>query len=233
MLTTFGQDKEDNEYISALPDTFKFFKATDLKYYSTLDSIKGIIFDSITKPTAYFIDTYNEGGYSWCIAIKQKGKYVVFNPFQNSSAYTETSNLTFERKNFNGKGNEELIIKWQFYTGHTGWENSIHERQGGVLIWDLDNLTMLFDYDNYYSLQNWWSTFEPDSTGALDYSERETIESGGDYECKSYCIKIEKNSLTIQQENNCPDQGDMNKYPILDKTIYSYELTKKALIKIK
>jgi len=228
-LTVFGQDSSEDFNYFSIPDTFKVHKAKDIEILSRLDSVKGKIFDSITSPKAYFF----KNDYSMRIALKRKNSYIIFNPFEYNTNYNTTNNFIFERQDLNGKGNEELIIKWEFYAGHSGWENSIHEREGGLLIWDLDNLTQLMDFTNFHSFQNWWSEYVPDETDTLDYSEREVIRSDSHYECESYEVIIDKNIVTIKQNNNCPDQGEMNKYPITDKTVYEYRLTNKGLIRKK
>ncbi len=231
IATSFGQDQTESTSFLTLPDTFTFHKAVNIQYVKTLNNIDGKIFDSISSPKAYFIDNYKSGGgYSWSIALKKKENYLIFNPFE-TGVYAEITDLKFERIDFDGKGNDELIIKWQFYAGHSGWENSVHERTSGILIWNLDNLTQLMDFKNYYSFQNWWTEYTPDSTNSLDYSEREIVERGGKYECESYKTIIKKKHVHIKQENYCPDQDDNNKYIVSDNNTHIYILTRKGLIK--
>ncbi len=235
ILSTFGQEGEDNGSFLIVPDTFEFYKVAETKYFSTLSSIKGRVFDSISKPKAYFIDTRSPGdglGYMWCIAVKRDNNYVVFNPFEKSNAYTQTSNLVFSRKDFNGRGNQELIIEWQFYRGHSGWENSVHERMGGIQIWDLDNLTRLMDFDNLYNLESWWSSYAPDSTDTLDYSQREVVNSGSEYQYEKYDVKVEKKIITIQKENHLKEESisDTSKSGLVDNEIHTYRLTNKGIV---
>ncbi|MCF8298041.1 MAG: hypothetical protein K9J13_10890 [Saprospiraceae bacterium] len=228
----FGQDDLYNEYLMNPPDTFKTYKPAEIKYVETLDSVNGNIFDSILNPTAYFIDTYKPGkGYSWCIALKKENHYLVFNPFENSDADCSLNDLSFERKNFNDCGNEELIILWNNTLGHTGWESAIYEKNKGELIWDLDSLTKLFDFQNYYSFESWWTTYAPDSTDTLDYSEREVLDTGGESFCENFIIKIDKKKLTIQYDNDCQILNGNIEQKKTDNKIYIYKLTDKGLIK--
>ena len=209
-------------------DTFPIFKPA-VRYISSLDSIAGEIFDSITSPKAYMINTYKLGnGYSWLIAVKQKNRYAVFDPFENSG-YAES--FTVKTQQFDGKGSEELILEWSFYAGHSGWENAIHERTGGIHIWNLDKIEKLFDLGTYYSHESWWTQYSEDSTGTLFYDEREVINSGGESYCNIYDVKIEKQQLTIQKKT-CTIPGAIDTVTI-DPVIHSYRLTKKGLIKQK
>lgn len=168
----------------------------------SLDSIKGRIFDSISEPKAWFIDTWlpddpNSEGYGWKIAMEGKDGFVVFDPFEQSLAYASADQLSFERVDLDGKGNNELLVRWRFYAGHTGWEHSIHEHMSGLQVWNLDTRTRMFDFQNYYNHQEWWTVFAPDSTESLPYEEREVLETGDNYRTEHFDAEIRKKEIII------------------------------------
>ncbi len=201
LLTVRGQTHENEESNLRLPAEFLFHGASEITMLKSLDSIKGRVFDSIQNPKAWFIDTYVSGnGYSWCIAIEKNDSLVVFNPFENSDAYCQSSDIHFSRTDFDSKGNDELIIEWEYYIGHTGWENAVHERNGGIMIWDLDKLERYLDFDNYYSHQSWWQEYEPDPTNKLPYEKRKVINSGGENHLEKYTVRIDKGFLEINKD---------------------------------
>ncbi len=206
ILVVRGQTHENDESNLRLPEEFLFHGASRIKIVTSLDSIKGRVFDSIQNPKAWFIDTYVSGnGYSWCIAIEKNDSLLVFNPFENSNAYCETSGIRFSRKNFDSKGNDELIIEWEKYLGHTGWESAIHERSGGIMIWDLDKLRRYLDFENLYSLQSWWQEYEPDPTNKLQYEKRKVINSGGENHLEKYNVSIEPGYFIIEKDTTKPE----------------------------
>lgn len=208
-----------------LPDTFQFYKPDSIQFVLALDTMNEKVFDSIDNPKAYLIT--NKGYYSSYVklAIKEKKGYKVFVIGQ----YISPDRLKWERTEFTGYGTPELILIWQHYAGHSGWESSIHEHSGGIQIWDLDSIRLLMDFDNYYSAISWWQEFEEDSTHTLQYEERKLVNSGGESICISYKVSIQAKTVTIQEDAKCPDQED-NNYTVTDHKVYVYVLKPTGLI---
>jgi hypothetical protein len=212
-VLSFGQ----NEIGINLPDTIKF-ESLEYRIINNLKEFK--ITDTLAFPEAYIVNIEYQ---NYFIAIKTKQGFKLI-------PIVDADKIWVSQEDLDGKRSKELVVKWQNYSGHSGWENSIHERQGGVIIYDLDRMLKLGSFDTYLSHQQWWSEWSgPDS---LPYEERETISSGSDYSCVAYELKVEKNIIKIWQTNVCPDQGD-TKYPIVDTGIHRYIYRKGYLLRIK
>lgn len=223
-----------DDYVSflGLYDTLYFYYPKDIFTIKRLDALPGKLIDSTSNPKAFLIESYIPGEeHSWRIAVKKKNIYIVFNPLEDISY--SVSNLTIKSLDFNGKGNQELVVECESYLGHSGYQQSMHELQKRIQIWNTDNLIRLFDLDFYYSSQYWWNEYVPDPTGKLDFSEREIINSGGEYICNTYSVLIRKNHLIIEQTNDCPDQGEKNNHKITENKAYKFRLTRKGLVKEK
>jgi len=191
----------------------------------SIDSLRGEIYDSISDPQAYFI-----GKTTWYlkevqVAVKRNNEFLIFYP------PISASDLTIERVDFNGTGSEELVIRWTYYAGHTGWEHSIHEHSGGIQVWDLDSLRLLFNFENYYSMQAWWREFAEDTTGTIAYSDREEIGGGGESECTSFLVEVSKQKVIIRQNNHCPDQDASTSFGVTDNEVHIYELKPVGLVR--
>lgn len=203
-----------------------------LTFIRSIDTFQSTDIDTLTNGNVYIIETSRQWfGSRHAVAAKRVGGYAVFDPTDGSCDHPQS--ISFDTIDFNGIGSPELLVRWFDYLGHSGWENSIHERYGGAIIWDTDSLRILFRFQNFYSFQNWWTTYEADSTGELPFDQREIIDSGGEYTCESYDMKFGKREVTIMQTNHCPDQNEMNDYPVTDKTIYRYVMTPAALVRKK
>ena len=189
-----------------IPDTFYFY-TPEIQLVPSLDSIKGKVFDSITEPKAWFIDTWipndpGSGGYGLKIALETKNGFLVFDAWEQSLAYASADNVILERVDLDGKGNKELLLRWEFYAGHTGWEHSIHERIRGIQVWNLDTRSRMFDFQNYYDKQEWWTVFAPDTTENLPYEEREALEGGEDYHTEHFDVEVGKKQIIISVIEN-------------------------------
>lgn len=229
----YNSQAQTDDYVSfvGLSDTLHFYYPKDIFTIKRLDSLPGKIIDSTSNPKAFLIESYTPGEeHSWRIAVKKKDAYIVFNPLEENIAYS-ASHLVVRSLDFNGKGNRELVVEWENYLGHSGYQQSMHERQKGIQIWDTNKLIRLFDFDFYYSYQNWWNEYAPDPTGELDFPERKIINSGEEFICNTYSVLIKKKHLTILQTNDCPDQGEKNNHKITENKAYKFRLTKKGLVK--
>ena len=98
---------------------------------------------------------------------------------------------------------------------------------GGIQIWNLDDLTRLMDFTNFYSLESWWSVYAPDSSGNLDFSEREVVDSGGENIFEKYNVQIKNETITINNAQYNSDKQNNN------NQIYLYELTDIGIIRKK
>jgi hypothetical protein len=198
-------ETEEVETEASVPDTFQFFKPENVAALRSLDSL-GTVVDTLDE-TVFIVATDKQWfGDSYVVALKTKKGFAAFVPTTGSHHDT----VEFETHNFNGVGKNELVVRWTDYGGHTGWENSLHERNKHIRIWDLDSLKCLFDFQYYTSYQNWWTIFEPDSTNALPYEQRTEVESGGELLCKTYDVKLGLKTVSIVQTDDCPDQGEDN-----------------------
>lgn len=205
-----------------LPDSFPIYKLVS-EWIPTLDSAHLVIFDSISNPKAYFGTTATYYSNVYLLVQRKTG-------FDKVSLNCSDDGFTFRRVDFNGKGNQEIVIETKDYAGHSGWENSIHEHWGYTIIIDPDSLNVLFSLENYYSLMSWWQEFA-DTLDSIPYEERRLVNSGSQYDCESYAVEISLNKITIRETANCPDQDDNNNYKVSDPTVYEYRLTKKGLVR--
>ena len=161
-------------YGQELPDTFHIKKA-DIVYLEDISSM--YIRDSIENPKAYFIEA-EEG---IMIAIKKENKYVAFYIFREYF-----HDCTFERKNINNAGNEELIVRW--YTQGSGrYYSFVFSR---ILVWDIDSYNCLLDFEDLYE----YEVYDSDTGNMVD------IDSGEESECYKYNVELEKMQLTIQED---------------------------------
>lgn len=223
--TAFAQDGFAEEF-SSLPDTFHTHHPKTF-FVADLDSIGGKIVDTLNNPTAYIIDALKSGGgYATRIALKQNKGLLVFDPFEASPAYAMTSSLSFDRVDFNGKGRDELIIRWDFRTGHSSWQSGVYSSETGYQIWDLDNVQRYFDLITSASLEQWWAEYDQDSTNAE--AEPVLIDSGNHYECFQLEVKLEKKKILIQDANCDLEESKPEKSKPTNNRVY--QLTKNGLI---
>jgi len=185
-------------YGEELPDTFYIKMAdivyTDILYYEDISAMR--IRDSIENPKAYLIDS--EDGVT--IAIEKENKYVTFRLCQPSFGFCQKSNYdycTFERKNINNTGNEELIIRWFQRDGRSYSTNGFSVYYSGILVWDIDSYKCLLDLETCFSSDEYWQTFDSD-TGIYK-------DSGNRVECYKYNVELEKMQLTIQKDEDCSE----------------------------
>jgi hypothetical protein len=223
-----AQDEPDSdETVLALPDTLMYFDAENVVALKSLEAV-GKIIDTLEDSKAVLIRTSAQRfGGSYAVAVPTKRGYKMFDLLSGEKA----DSVTFASVDFNGHGNNELVVRWSNYAGHTGYENSIHEHERNIRIWDLDSLRCLMSFRDYYSYQNWWTVYAPDSSGTKPYEDREEIESGGELRCETYDVTIKLKAVTIVQTNNCPDQGADNEPEVTDPSVYTYMLTRNGLVK--
>lgn len=218
--------KAQVEEVVQLPDTFHFHAVENVRFVTTLDSV-GTIMDVLQDPQAYVLRVTNAWyGDLYAMAIPRAGGYLVFDPISGSHA----DGITVEATDLDGSGSKELIVRWMNYRGHTGWENSIHERERQVRIWNVDSLTCMFEFTYYNSMQGWWTLYAPDSTGIMPYEEREVLGSGGEEVCETFDVTIADHGLGIRRTNDCSDQYDGSIPLIGEPTVY-YRLTPYGLVR--
>lgn len=225
MTTALAQNSFDEEF-SSLPDTFHTYHPKTF-FVVDLDAIGGKIVDTLNNPTAYIIDSFKSGGgYATRIALKQKRGHLVFDPFEASLAFAMTSGLSFDRVDFNGKGSDELIIRWDFRTGHSSWQSGVYTSETGYQIWDLDNIQRYIDLITSGSLEQWWAEYDQDSTDME--GEPVLIDSGNHYECFQLEVKLEKKRVIINDVDCETEEPQEGKQDQMNSRVY--QLGKNGLI---
>jgi hypothetical protein len=138
--------------------------------------------------------------------------------------------ITVEPVEFTGSGSPELVVRWMNYRGHSGWENSIHERERGIQIWDMDSLRCLFDFVYHSSYQRWWTVYEEDSTGMAPYPEREVVDSGGERSCESYTVSVLERTILLQRTDDRPELGE-DEAPAAPQPVIRYRLGPAGMVR--
>ena len=220
LVCTIVQSAYSSEF---LPDTFHIdIERADVVYYENIDFTRENILDSIENPKAYLIADDHD---RIMIAIKQENKYATFEILRQ-----DFRNYEFERKDINGTGSEELIIYWQWSYGKSSmWgDGGMEEESSGMVLWDIDSYNCLLDFEDSYSFNSWWKTFDP-KTENLPYEERDVIESGENTVYYSYSVELEKMQMTIQLIKNSED----NECTDVNGEKYFYKLTEAGFVQYK
>ena len=205
-------------YGAELPDTF-YIKMADIVYYEDISSMRESIHDSIENPKAYLI----EDDIGVMIAVKNESKYITFYIILREYSYfNDFSDCEFERKDINQAGNEELIIYCQYSDGISRRGGGYSEYHSRILIWDIDSYNCLLDFQDMYKHEIWWYQTDP-NIDDLDYNGERTItDSSRELECYEYNVELEKMQLTIQEDEDCPNEVFGKKY--------IYQLTKSGFV---
>lgn len=200
------------------PESFPIYHAQKTYNVFSLDSIKGKLIDSIAEPEAYIFDeNKNSPGFSyhWCIAIKRRFSYLVFDPQENSQSFFGEE-TTYRFDDIDGKGSKEIIFTWHSQDGSTGMEGMQYNYYGGIIIWNLDSLVRYMNYDNYYAHMEAGQWTETDSTG-----KSTTMFSSFDT-CTYYTVSVSNKLVLIKQVNIC-DRIRTEPFPITDEAEHVYQ----------
>ena len=196
-----------------LPDTFKF--APPVPYLPvSIDSIPGVPTDTLLNQEVYLFCYSNSYQKEWRLVYRLENGWmsVLLSSSYESPDYVEFTDSI--KVDLNSDGMLDVPLIWQSYAGHTGWENAVHERWGGIIIWDLKNHQTLFDFENFYKLESWWTEYAEDTTGTLSYEERGVINSGGERECDYYEILFAPKRIEIKVTDNCWNQEEKEDSPV-------------------
>ena len=232
-----GQDYKDAMMFS-LEDAYPLFPVDTSFILASIDSLSEGISDSIPEKGLYVYGDWEtkEWGVIWYLVttVEEGFKFLSLDyedAFDHLQFYRDSSAVT----DVNGDGVDEVFIHFESYLGHTGWENAIHERWGGLMIIDLENNRKLLEMDTYYKAERWWTVFEEDTTETLSYEEREVIDEGGEYECDFFTVEIGLNTLRVQYNlkeciNEHYDHDPTVELNQDDIPVYTYQLTKQGFI---
>lgn len=221
----FGQD--DN-LESDFPDTIYYSKLEKITL-SNYDSTKITFLDTIKNPNCFLV-RMNPKPYeqNLSIAFKKKNSWELYEIIQDVG-----DNLKIEKVDFNGKGNNELIVYYSNSYGHSSWFGGLGEHQKGFFIIDLDKLQLIANIENYTSHVDWFQEFDPNESDTLEFSERTVINSGGEQYGSNYIVSISEGKIILTESKIC-DDFDENIVNEFDKPkIVTYNSTKNALIKRK
>jgi hypothetical protein len=172
------------------PDTVKPFNPKVFKV-KNIDSLKPTQIDTITNPEGLiFWSTQGDHLDGPYIAIKKKDFYNVFFMTGDNGCSGWTS---FDRIDFDGKGNKELLIKYKWNTGNPHF-CEYHE---GFYLWNMDALEELMQVEYYYSY--WlYPEMERDSTGS--YYQVDTADHG-QQECYHYEPTISRQMIIFTESS--------------------------------
>lgn len=195
--------------------------------YKTLDSIPGDTVFTLTSPKGYVIESHSNSGSTIFVALKVRSGYQVFDITPDASLPPE---LTFSTINFDGRGDDELMIKWTAGTGVSSWWGGWSEQSGGIAIWDLNKMRMMFNFQNYYSYNSWSNSYEYDSLGNVIINDDDSSYHG-ESSCENYDVDVSLRKITIQRSSDCPyvEQETGLALPV-DSRTYVYELRPCGLV---
>ncbi len=181
-----GQTYSDNSW--QFPDTFSIQKPNK-QFYSILDSLGGTsiyspnktsskiygIVDTLHNPEGFVIIDYKN--LDVLIALEKESQFLMF-----SAGNFGFDSLVIDRINIDKKGNDELIIKYRNTNGrgYPSWE----ENGYGFVIWNLDNRSLLFAFDDLYHIDN------PPYPHPKNYSDQ------------NYYYKIKEDQIIISEIDN-------------------------------
>lgn len=186
-----------------VPDTLRPETAS-AKFYPSLDSLRGDTLYVIEGQKGFVIRPYGSSVIK--IAVKAKRGFSVFDgdPDGAGGAYT------FSTIDFNGVGQEELIIRWTGQNGRSGYIDGWSESTGGFLLWDLDNFQLLFEMQDRYDYNYWYTGVEYDSLGEFLQDSLGNIIyndsfAGGESSCENYDVDIAYRKITVAFSPDCVD----------------------------
>ena len=222
-----AQTEDDMQGIFiSLEDVYKFAPPQLPVYIDQMDTARVEIIDTLNNLHSFLAkETIGPYDYSWFFYIREEDRYRKVMIATRNASYDSIEIIDSIQQDVNGDGQLDVALSWQWYAGHTGWENAVHEREGGIMIWNLKNGQCLFEFTNFYQMENWWTIYEEDTTGTLSYEEREVIDSGGDFECDYFQVEILPKQIRIQRSPTC--NGRLDKTEIKtdeDLKVYLYDL---------
>ncbi len=193
LLDSFTPQGEDK--LRPIPPGRFDKEESDTVYCDNLESIGGIVRDSIDHPKTYLL-RISDG--KDIIALQKGNKYLTF-AIMPEGRYMYNG-LTFSRQNIDGTGNDELIVRWQLREGRSGWKDGFTVVESGILIWDLDTYSCLLDFQDAYEYNFWWR----DNPGEEVVGE-ETV-------CQKYKVEPGQKQLIIRKDKKCPEEAGGLKY---------------------
>src|SRR5688572_17038959 len=117
-------------------DTLSFEASTEVIKVTIPDSLKGRIIYTIENPTSYVVQGFENSNYKYFIAIKTLTGFASYGI--NFGDYSNAYITGIDRCNLDKKGNDELMIKWDYTTGNNGALSGWSESASGNIIWNLD-----------------------------------------------------------------------------------------------
>jgi hypothetical protein len=178
---------------AVLPDTFHV-RPPGVLHYVTDTLGLGRAVDQWPLLGAVLLEAEAEWyGTNYVLAMKGADGYTLLNLIGNSHA--QQVEVTWV--DVNGSGPPELVVRYETYSGHSGWEHAIHEREWTLAIWDIHATVCLFEFQYITSVVEWWTEFAVDTTETLRYEEREVLDSGGENSYERFDVQVERERITI------------------------------------
>jgi len=179
-------------------------KGVTIRFCISLDSFYGDTLLKLEAPGGYVIKS-NGSSDRVLLALQTKKGYAVIDACPgNEYAW----NYSFSRFDFNGEGHEELIISWSGGMGRSGFMDGWNETTGGIYLWDIDNAELIFDIQDHYEYNYWWTGAEFDSTGHYMTDSLGNVifndsNAGGESSCENYDVEIACKIITVVPSADC------------------------------
>jgi len=96
-------------------------------------------------------------------------------------------------------GRPQAIVLAMNYSGHTGWEHAIHEREWDLTVWDLKDRRCVLQLPVGYEREEWTNTLDTLATGEL-----EVVDSEGTHDVECYDITLAPGTITLTRTMEAP-----------------------------
>lgn len=202
----------------------------EFRFYTSLDSIQGDTVFQFDHPQGFIMKQYVNYDAKILVVLPAKGGFKVF----DAAADVTASEFTFEQIDFDGKGYPELIIRWSYYWGHTGFSGGIHEEMSGIMIWRLEDACLLFSMQTRWVNETWWQDWsfmtKTDSITGEETTEIVYGDSDGESFCDNWIVSISKKQVKITSDTECLPPEDYQTHSPYDSNTYVYQLRPCGLV---
>ncbi len=204
----------------AFPDSVKPRKPWKIFTVINLDSLKPEMIDTLTNPEGFIFWSHLNGVDGPYFGLKEKGFYKYFNV---GGEHGGNGIGKAERINFKGGDKKQFLLYYSFSMGNPHFSES----HNGFIIWDLDKVELLADFE--YSYSYWlYPAMEPDSAG--DYHLVDSNDEGKK-DCYDYEPTFKKGLITFTEKSH-PCEWDDGHYTLLNPNVIKYRLINGVLVKL-